>query len=133
MKTKLSQEKINEVLEMLDDNNLAVLDLNLIKQTILNMKSSIESNETELEEFRLLRQDYIQRVSGMLKAIAALNRNKEETEEILNLIESFEQMPAEKLITIYRKVSAKFRNAFPTSFGIINQYQPKNKSYAEYK
>ncbi len=133
MKTKVCQEKIDDVLEMLDDNNLAALDLSQIKQTILLMKNTIASNNSELEELNILRQDYIQRVSGMLKAIAALSRNREETEEILNLIESFEQMPAAKLTSIYRKVSAKFRNAFPTSFGITNHYAPKTKSYAEYK
>ena len=133
MKTKVCQEKIDDVLEMLDDNNLAALDLNQIKQTILLMKNTIASNDSKLEELSILRQDYIQRVSGMLKAIAALNRNKEEAEEILNLIESFVQMPATKLISIYRKVSAKFRNAFPTSFGITNYYVPKNESYADYK
>lgn len=133
MKTKVCQGKIDDVLEMLDDNNLAVLDLNQIKKTILLMKNSIDSNDSQLEELNILRQDYIHRSSGMLKAIAAVSRNKEETEEIMTLIESFEQLSAEKLISIYRKVSAKFRNAFPTSFGIINQYTPKNKSYAEYK
>ncbi len=133
MKTKVCQKKIDDVLEMLDDNNLGALDINQIKQTILLIKNTIESNNSGLEELNTLRQDYIQRVSGMLKAIAAVCRNKEETEEILNLIESFEQMPAVKLISIYRKVSAKFRNAFPTSFGITNHYIPKNKSYAEYK
>ncbi|MEA1980394.1 MAG: hypothetical protein U9N54_05410 [candidate division Zixibacteria bacterium] len=133
MKTEICQRKIDDVLEMLDDNNLGTLDINQIKQTILLMKNTIISNNSELEELNILRQDYIQRLSGMLKAIAAVSRNKEETEEILNLIESFEQMPAMKLISIYRKVSAKFRNAFPTSFGITNQYSPKNKSYAEYK
>lgn len=133
MKTKVCQEKIEDALEMLDGNNLAALDLNQIKQTILLLKSSLAATDSDLEELNILRQDYIQRLSGMLKAIAALSRNKEETEEILTLIESFDQLPAAKLISIYRKVSAKFRNAFPTSFGIINNYTPKNKSYADYK
>jgi hypothetical protein len=67
----------------------------------------------------LLRHDYVGRLSGMLKAIAAVDRRHATGSEILAQLEALPGCSTEQLIEQYRRVSARFRDTFPASFGMV--------------
>ncbi len=64
----------------------------------------------------------------MVKAIAAVERSRERAAESIGYLESLNEMCAGELIEEYRRVSARFRSAFPTSFGLGPVYSRKSKS-----
>ena len=75
----------------------------------------IEKAESELE---LLRSDYLNRIAGMVKAIAAVERSHDKATEAVAYLENLNVMSSGELIEEYRRTSARFRSAFPTTFGL---------------
>ncbi len=71
-------------------------------------------------EHESLRHDYLSRITGMLKAIAAVDRTNDRHPAILATIESLPSMSTAELLTCYRHAAARFRDAFPTSFGFLH-------------
>jgi hypothetical protein len=70
-------------------------------------------------ELALLRADYINRIAGMTKAIAAVERSREKIGGAIDLVEQLNGFTSSELIDEYRRVTARFRSAFPTSFGLM--------------
>ncbi|MGH8015157.1 MAG: hypothetical protein ACREBV_03105, partial [Candidatus Zixiibacteriota bacterium] len=63
--------------------------------------------------------DYINRIGGMVKAVAAVERSHDKAADAVIYLESLSSMSAAELIEQYRRTSAKFRSAFPSSFGLM--------------
>ena len=56
----------------------------------------------------------------MVKAMAVVAPSKDACGAAVEYMESLEDMPAEGLVQEYQRVAARFRAAFPSSFGFIN-------------
>lgn len=69
-------------------------------------------------ELSLLRADYSNRIAGMVKAIAAVARSYDKAAEAVGYLEKLSDLSAAELIEEYRRTSARFRSAFPTTFGL---------------
>ena len=83
----------------------------------LNEQRTLESDLSGLrDELDIFRADYVQRISGMVKAIAVARRKSDSLESATELIESLGSLSAHDLVDCYRRVSARFRDTFPTSF-----------------
>jgi len=80
--------------------------------------SSFESAENVRSELTLLRADYINRISGMVKAVAAVERSLDKATEAVGYLEKLDELNAAELIEQYRRTSARFRGAFPSTFGL---------------
>ena len=115
---------IDRFLALLADENLAQVDFDRLRERLREIAGALEQADAQTEQLRLLKEDYIRRTAGMLKAIAAVRRNGDETRQELEFIEQLPSLDATALLEAYRKVSARFRDAFPTSFG----YAPSRTS-----
>jgi len=76
-----------------------------------------ESGELK-EQLHLYREDYISRIGGMVKAIAVAEKHPNRLEEAVAYLESLTKLSANDLIEQYRRISTRFRDAFPASFGL---------------
>lgn len=121
MKIKLLQDTLGN----LNENRLPLIDFDSLademKEIIVLLETSTKETIEQAKEEQLLRQDYIGRISGMLKAVAAVKNNFEMAENIPEIIERLNSSSAAELLKYYRKTSAAFRDAFPTSFGLTSR------------
>lgn len=85
----------------------------------LSLSQRIEKAESEL---KLLRNDVINRIAGMVKAMAAVERGHNKAAEAVSYLEKLPEKGAAELIEEYRRTSARFRSAFPSSFGLGTFY-----------
>ncbi len=108
-----------ELVDSLAGDNVSLIDFDRLRGWLLETASTFDEIVKLKEEVELLRQDYIGRIAGMTKAIAAVNRNPDGWESALAYLETLPSLGAGELIEQYRKTSARFRDAFPTSFGLL--------------
>lgn len=118
---KISQHKtyVSELLELLSGEKIAMLDFDRLKQWLVETATMLTEAERQESELALLRHDYISRISGMAKAIAAVDRHKDSLQTVLAYVESLPSLTSSELVTQYKRMQAKFHDAFPTSFGAL--------------
>ena len=104
------------VSEQLRGERLEQIDFDLLLTRLEACRERLVQMDCQFQELSLLRADYTDRISGMVKAIAAVTGTKEAMREALMLIESLETVSAEAMIALYRKIRARFRDHFPFSF-----------------
>jgi hypothetical protein len=100
----------------IDESSLALLDFDTLRDQLASLIVRLESYERQTEQHALLLADYQQRIAGMIKAIAAVDRKHGSIEDALAQIDGLERLTTSDLIGEYRRVSAAFRGAFPTTF-----------------
>ena len=110
---------ISGFLTLLADDKVSLIDFDELKVRLIDIAATLKSAASQAEQLQLLREDYTQRIAGMLKAVAVVRRNRDESRQALEFIEQLPSLKTEELVETYRKVSARFRDAFPTSFGYM--------------
>ena len=108
-----------ELVNSLTGDNISFIDFDRLKQWLVEVTLVLGELDQVREEVELMHQDYIGRIAGMTKAIAAVNRHPDGWENALAFLETLPSLGAGELIEQYRKTSARFRDAFPTSFGLL--------------
>ncbi len=108
---------LERVVEQLDATAMSRLDFDELKDRLSTIRDRLTANDRLASEHACLREEYQQRISGMVKAIAAVDRKRDRLEEAVALIDELPKLPAERLLETYRKVAARFRDCFPGSFG----------------
>ncbi len=114
-------DDINDVLESLKAENLPEIDFDKLKGTLSLLLDELPKMHLSEDELSLLRKDYIERISGMAKAITATRQNRDEIESTLEYLESLSDKRSDELVKQYRIISARFRDTFPASFGLVKQ------------
>jgi len=69
----------------------------------------------------------------MRKAIAAVNKHSDQMDEMLQYLEGLSELSATDLIRQYRITSAKFRDCFPASFGLLRSSSKPLRSTGDLK
>jgi len=135
-------EKINEckkllagVARSLQGEELSRLDFDRVSRGLLDTIDLLEKAGREISDLAVLKQDYIGRISGMEKAIAIAGRRDGNLKNALMIIENLETFSAGELIGQYAKTQARFRDAFPTSFGLLpsSPTNVRRQNIAQYK
>lgn len=130
-------EYLASVSQALQDESVALIDFDELSRQLSVAKNLLRDAASNAKELAALRGDYIDRISGMAKAVAATENRREESEELLAVCSALESVPVAELLTHYRRVSAKFRDTFPASFGLLRVRTgatgTKKRNYAEYK
>ena len=119
-------EYIAHLLEMLSDEKMSVIDFDHLREWLAGVAEEMSLQQDTKKQLELLRDDYSQRIGGMVKAMAALDRKKDSWQEALSQVESLSSMGARELAECYRMVSARFRDCFPTSFGLLRETRRKS-------
>ncbi|HWR81789.1 MAG TPA: hypothetical protein VN285_00650 [Candidatus Deferrimicrobium sp.] len=108
---------VRELLTSLSDDKIPLIDFDRLKSWLAETSAILEGAQRMQQESDVLRQDYLGRIGGMVKAIAAANRHPDAWATALTYLESLPSLSASDLVEHYRKTAARFRDAFPTSFG----------------
>lgn len=117
------QNTLAQMIAVIDGENLAVLDFDSLKKTLVELGRLLEQSRQIQTDLSLLRQDYIGRIAGMEKAIAIAKHRDSSVDFALELTTELEKMSVAKLIQQYGKTQARFKDAFPTSFGFLRRGQ----------
>lgn len=104
------------LLATLDEKNMTLLDFDGVKNCLREMAEKTRLQESLADDAAVLRDDYVSRIAGMLKALAAVDRKRDGWAQALELVERLPVMKAAELVACYRKLSVRFRDAFPASF-----------------
>ena len=110
------QEYIGQVTTSLTDDSMALIDFDALREWLCKVAPLLSDTERLQNECAALREDMVGRISGMMKAIAAVQRSDSGLEGVVDYIEALPQMNAEELVRQYRRTSARFRDAFGASF-----------------
>jgi hypothetical protein len=130
------REDIAELVRALDETSTELIDFDRLRLRLAEMVSLIEEKQKLETEVRILRDDYIGRMAGMLKAIAAVNNRTGEMGGLLDDVERLPALGASELVAVYRRVSARFRSAFPASVGWLGsprRYRRAADEVSDYK
>ena len=117
-KDKSDIQYLEQVAMLLDDTNMSRLDFDELKQCLLTIRDTLSVQEELAIDHACLRKEFEQRITGMIKAIAAVDRKHSCWEEALALVEELPALRAEKLLETARRVAARFRDYFPGSYGL---------------
>jgi len=112
-----THERIQRLLASLEETEPAPLDFDELKTCLADLRRRLADLEGVSGELQVLRDDYQQRIAGMVKAIAAVDRRHDRTREATELVASLATMRAAELVACYHRTSARMRDMFPTSFG----------------
>jgi len=114
----LEQHKgyVAELAGLLTGGSIDEIDFDGLTQWLGEASALLENATAAIEEATLLRHDYRERISGMVKAIAVSSRRRENMQTALDYIEGLPHLSATELIAEYKKTQARFRDAFPASF-----------------
>jgi len=115
-----AHEYLARFIARLDDEDLSPIDFDELRKHLAELVTQSKTAGELAEEHALLREDCQQRMAGMIKAIAAADRRGESYQGALTIIEELPSLSARDLLRKYRRVSARFRDCFPTTF---NGYQ----------
>lgn len=118
------QEYIDQLATSLTDDSMALIDFDRLTQWLSEIGPLLGQIECLKSECGALRDDCVGRISGMMKAIAAVERSDSGLESIADLLDALPGMTAAELIKQYRRSSAKFRDTFRASFNLIGRGRP---------
>lgn len=119
MKTDEYKSVLTELVMQIDQEKMSTLDFGRLRDSLREAMELTDENERLNAEVTKLRQDYMARISGMEKAIAVAGRGEGRLGGALETIEAARDLPAEKLIALYCRTQARFRDAFPASFNAL--------------
>lgn len=116
-------QSLNDLAATCAPDHLTEIDFDRLRETLDLQRRFLIEHEIVQQDLAALRQDYIDRITGMVKAIAAVTkfggatRSGDALKAALEYVQSLETKSATELIEHYRLTTARFRDAFPTSFG----------------
>ena len=105
------------VVRLMDDAGMARIDFDELRERLQVIGVGLAARDTLAEDHALLRQDCEQRIAGMIKAIAAVDRKRDGWSEAVAQVDELPTLESAKLLETYRRVAARFRDCFPGSFG----------------
>ncbi|MBU0985000.1 MAG: hypothetical protein KKA42_14095 [candidate division Zixibacteria bacterium] len=105
-----------DIVAMFRDDSLSLLDLDFLESEWQNLVAEKDARAAAERELAVLRRDCEQRIAGMIKALAAVDRNRDRQEAALSYLATLRDFDAAALLAEYRRVSARFRDSFPASF-----------------
>lgn len=105
------------VVRLMDEAGMARIDFDELRERLQAIGVELAALDKLAEGHTLLRQDCEQRIAGMIKAIAAVDRKRDNWNEAVAQVEELPTLAPAKLLEAYRRVAARFRDCFPGSLG----------------
>ena len=136
METNDHKAYLVELRETLTGDKLSVIDFDGLISRLGQIGEALDLAAIDREELSMLRNDYQSRIGGMLKAVAAVDRKGNGLHSALSTVEALPGMTVSQLIECYRRSSARFRDSFPTSFGLLSSdptIPGQSKQFGDFK
>jgi hypothetical protein len=106
----------------LSTEDMPTVDFDTLRTTLQDLIGQLEEMTRIREDLELLRDQYEGRIVGMLKAVAAVTDNRHRQREAVDTIESLPSLTCADLVKTFHRTSARFRDAFPTSFAPADSF-----------
>ena len=110
---------MTELIAQLSAESLVEIDLDAIRRALEESVGVGSALKQLSEELSVLREDYISRIVGMTKALAVARQTEDALADATDLVAALPSMSSPQLVEQYRRTTAKFRDAFPASFGLL--------------
>ena len=98
---------------------MSLIDFDKVRESITSAADLLTAGGGDLAELAVIREDYEARIAGMLKAIAAVHRNRDRRDDAAEEALDLSMKSATELVACYRRTAARFRDSFPASFGLL--------------
>ncbi len=125
--------ELKEVVALLDERALPEVDFDRLRIRLADLAEHGHQLSEMDQELAFLRDDYIARIAGMTKAVAAVGRRQGDVARMLEDVEALPTLSAADLVAAYRRAAARFRDAFPTSFGPLKATRTGLREPHQYK
>jgi hypothetical protein len=134
--TDPEREYVAHLLECLKEESISCVDFDRLRSWLEQRLKEDIPDDSAMSQLQVLRDDYCARIGGMIKAIAAVRRGRDRWRDSCELIDSLPGMSAAGLVACYHKTSARFRDCFPASFGLLDlarKRSPRMKDVLDFK
>lgn len=115
------KNNLAQVLNCLKDGAVERIDFDRMTEVLENARNVIGDGEKTIAEYGKLQQDYRRRLMGMLKAVMVGKSKEGDGELAAALADESREIPSRDLIELHRRISARFRDCFPASFGYVSR------------
>lgn len=112
-------EQIKTIASQLTGEGIGLVDFDRLRSLLDSQADVLKRAADERRELAHLRRDITDRIAGMARAIAAVGRHHDAVSQTAAYVETLQEKTASELTEEYRHVSARFRDAFPASFGLV--------------
>ena len=109
-------ERLVTLQENLSDENLTMIDFDQLAVVLEEQLMKLGQLSRLSDELKIIREDYENRIGGMAKAIAVVDRTNGALFRSAELVLSLPRMSGADLVNCYHRVSARFRDMFPASY-----------------
>jgi len=103
--------------QSLADETLAEIDLDAVVDWLAKLRGTLTAAARLSAEHNSLRADYVSRIAGMARAVAVVRSRSDSRFEVAEYLDRLPSLSADELVVEHRRVSARFRDSFPSSFG----------------
>jgi len=115
----IDKNLINAICRNLEDESIELLDFDSLKKLLIDMQHACESQNQIAAELHLIKEEYRNRIIGMLKANMACKPEEDDARMIADLSGDLSDLEAGRLVKLYSRNAARFRSNFPASFGYM--------------
>ncbi len=132
---KIDQNMVSTIIQSLDDSTVELIDFDNLRHVLRTMQLRNEEQEKISSELSFIKNEYRNRIIGMMKAVMACRHRGKDAEMLSQLSGDIENIKAGELVSLYGRVAARFRDSFPTSFKYLT-YPARSgnkKDWSEHK
>lgn len=133
---KLNKNTIDLLCQNLADEALEQIDFDQLIDILGAVRDSVNQEPETAKELEYLKEEYRNRIVGMVKANLACRINERDTDLAVKLSDDISGISAEELVRMYGKVAARFRTNFPASFRYLTMPSSQSayrKNWKEHK
>lgn len=112
-------EELRRLANLIDSDGMALIDFDKLRLSLQHAAARLTETAHVSEQLMQLRGDYEGRIAGMLKAVAAVERNRSRQEDAAVEAQALSNKTVTELLACYRRAAARFRDSFPSSFGLL--------------
>ncbi len=121
---KVSKNAIDLLCQNLADEAVEKIDFDELIDILGAVRDNINQEQKTAKELEYLKEEYRNRIVGMVKANLACRENERDAELAVKLSDDISGTSAEELVGMYGRVAARFRTNFPASFRYLTIPSP---------
>lgn len=109
-------DDIKSICENLKAESVELIDFDELSEILGEVQHLLGDHRKLVREINMLKEDFRNRIIGMLKANLASRDDIEDKKLIEKLSGDISEIKAKELIDVYSRTAARFRSNFPSSF-----------------
>ncbi|MCP4703137.1 MAG: hypothetical protein GY865_00885 [candidate division Zixibacteria bacterium] len=111
-----TKDTIDLLCQNLSDEKLEQINFDELIEVLGAVKDNVNQEQETATELEYLKEEYRNRIIGMVKANLACRQNERDADLAVKLSDDISEISAEELVGMYGRTAARFRTNFPASF-----------------